>query len=116
MAYYITKIVMTTALILLISEIAKRSSFIGAFLASLPLVSVLAIVWLYIETKDISKISDLASSIFWLVLPSLIFFITLPMLLGKGIGFSLSLITSLILTILCYWLLITALTTIGIKL
>lgn len=64
MTYYILKIVITTFLIVLISEIAKRSSLMGAILASVPLVSVLAMIWLYIDTKDIAKISTLSSSIF----------------------------------------------------
>lgn len=116
MAFYIAKIVITTTLIILISEIAKRSSFLGAFLASIPLVSVLAIIWLYIETKDVYKISSLATSIFWLVLPSLTFFVSLPILLGKNVDFFVSLFVSLTLTILCYWLLITILNSAGIKL
>ena len=74
MGYYIFKIAITTALIVLISEVAKRSSFIGAILASIPLVSVFAIIWLDIDTKDITKISSLSLSVFWLVIPSLALF------------------------------------------
>jgi len=55
--YYLTKIAITTLLIVVISEIAKRSSFFGALLASIPLVSVLAMLWLYIDTKDAMKVS-----------------------------------------------------------
>ena len=64
MNYYILKITITTLLIVLISEIAKRSSFVGAVLASVPLVSVLAMLWLYVDTEDISKVSALSSSFF----------------------------------------------------
>ena len=70
MAYYIIKIIITTALIVGISEISKRSSLIASLLASIPLVSVLAMIWLYIDSKDTHKVSQLAVSIFWLVLPS----------------------------------------------
>ncbi len=70
MGYYIFKITITAALIVLISEVAKRCSFIGAILASIPLVSVLAMIWLYIDTKDVTNISSLSISIFWLVIPS----------------------------------------------
>ena len=84
MIYSVIKIIITSLIIVAISEISKRSSFIGALLASLPLVSVLAMVWLYIDTKDVEKVSDLANSIFWLVIPSLAFFISLPLLLKKG--------------------------------
>ena len=52
MTYYLVKIAVTTGLIVIISEVAKRSSLVGAILASIPLVSVLAMIWLYIDTKD----------------------------------------------------------------
>jgi len=115
-AYYALKIVITTLLIVLISEIAKRSSFVGAILASVPLVSVLAMLWLYIDTKNISKVSELSSSIFWLVLPSLTLFITLPLLLKQGINFYLSISLSIGITIFSYWLMISVLNHFGIKL
>ena len=75
MIYTITKVAITTILIVAISEVAKRSSLAGALLASIPLVSVLAMIWLYVDTKDIEKVSNLATSVFWLVLPSLVLFI-----------------------------------------
>jgi hypothetical protein len=116
MGYYITKIAITTILIVLISEIAKRSSFIGAILASIPLVSVLAMIWLYIDTKDVSKVSALSSSVFWLVLPSLTLFIALPLLLKNGFDFYVSMSVSLGLTVFSYWLMILVLGHFGIKL
>lgn len=116
MGYYITKIAITTILIVLISEIAKRSSFIGAILASIPLVSVLAMLWLYIDTKDVSKVSALSSSVFWLVLPSLTLFIALPLLLKNGFDFYVSMSVSLGLTVFSYWLMILILGHFGIKL
>jgi hypothetical protein len=88
LAYYILKIAITTILIVAISEIAKRSSVIGALLASIPLVSVLAILWLYSDTKDVAKVSALSTSIFWLVLPSLALFVALPLLLKQGYNFT----------------------------
>ena len=109
MVYYLIKIALTTVLIVAISEIAKRSSFAGAILASIPLISVLAMLWLYIDTKDIMKVSALATSIFWLVLPSLALFVTLPLLLKQGLHFYLSMSLSIGLTVGCYWLMITCL-------
>ena len=116
MIYYLIKIAVTTALIVAISEIAKRSSFAGALLASVPLISVLAMLWLYIDTKDITKVSDLSKSIFWLVLPSLALFVTLPMLLKQGLNFYLSFSISIGLTVGCYWIMISALNYYGIEL
>ena len=116
MAYYLVKVAVTTALIVAISEIAKRSTLIGAILASIPLISVIAIIWLYVDTKDVGRISTLAQSIFWLVLPSLTLFVSLPLLLKQGLNFYLSISIATGLTALCYWLLITLLTHLGIKL
>lgn len=116
MAYYLSKIFITTALIVLISEIAKRSSLLGAILASIPLVSVLAMIWLYAETKDTAAVSSLATSIFWLVLPSLALFVALPVLLGKGVGFYPGLGVSIVLTVVCYFLMVSILSYLGVKL
>ncbi len=116
MAYYVIKLVITAVLIVLISEISKRSSFVAAILASVPLVSVLAILWLYVDTKDVGKISALTTSIFWLVIPSLAFFITLPVLLKQNINFYLSLGVSIAITVGCYFLMVTVLSRYGVRL
>lgn len=116
MSYYLIKIAITATLIVAISEIAKRSSFVGALLASLPLTSVLAMMWLYMDTNDVTKVSTLATSIFWLVLPSLVLFITLPMLLKQGLHFYASISISIGLTAGSYWLMVTVLNHFGVKL
>ncbi len=116
MIYTITKIIITSLLIVAISELSKRSSLLGALLASLPLTSVLAMLWLYIDTKDVSKVSDFASNVFWLVIPSLFFFISLAILLKKGVGFYPSMGLSMSVTAGCYFLMTTLLTRYGIKL
>ena len=103
LTYYIVKVAVTAILVVLISEISKRSSFIGAVLASVPLTSVLAMIWLYLDTGNAEKVSDLANSVFWLVLPSLALFIALPVLLAQGINFYLSLTISIGVTAICYW-------------
>jgi hypothetical protein len=114
--YYLVKIAVTTVLIVAISEIAKRSSFVGAILASVPLVSVLAMIWLYIDTKDVAKVSSLATSVFWLVLPSLALFVALPPLLKQGMNFYLSLGLSIGFTVGCYFLMVMVLDYYGVKL
>jgi hypothetical protein len=116
MSYYLIKIAVTTILIVLISEIAKRSSFVGAILASIPLVSVLAMVWLYVDTKDISRVSALSTGIFWLVLPSLALFLVLPVLLKQGINFYLGITIAIAVTAVCYWLMVSILGHYGINL
>jgi hypothetical protein len=114
--YYIVKIAITTVLIVAISEIAKRSSFFGALLASIPLVSVLAMIWLYIDTRDTAKVTALSISVFWLVLPSLALFVSLPLLLKQGWNFYFSMSIAIGITILCYWLMIIVLSHFGIRL
>jgi flagellar biosynthesis protein FlhB len=83
MLHYIIKILLSAVIITAVSEIAKRSSILGAALASIPLVSVLSIIWFYHDTHNIQQIAELSKNIFWLVLPSLILFIVLPIALLK---------------------------------
>src|ERR1051325_6239578 len=87
MTQTILKFVISAAVVVAVSEISKRSSFIGGLLASLPLTSLLAFLWLWRDTHDSAKIAALATSIFWLVLPSLVLFIVLPPLLKRGLMF-----------------------------
>jgi predicted permease len=89
---------------------------VGSQLASIPQVSLLAIVWLYIDTKDTAQIASLSTGIFWLVIPSLVFFIVLPLLLKRSLNFWLSLIISSVLTIIAYFIMLYLLKKSGIKL
>jgi len=102
MTYYVVKLAVTAALVVAISELAKRSTVAGALLASLPLVSVLAMIWLYADTKDATQVAALSRSVFWLVLPSLALFLVLPALLDRGFGFYVSLTGAAIVTIAAY--------------
>jgi hypothetical protein len=114
--YYLIKIAVTSSLIVIISEIAKRSTLIGAVLASIPLISVLAMLWLYFETKDTARVSSLAISVFWLILPSLALFVTLPILLRLGLNFYPSIALSLGATVISYFLMVSILHYFGIQL
>ncbi|MBN1636479.1 MAG: DUF3147 family protein [Deltaproteobacteria bacterium] len=106
MTYYLIKIVITLVLIVVISEVAKKSALLGGIFATVPLISMLAIVWLYMDTKSIEKVSALATSVFWLVIPSLALFVALPVLLKKGLGFYWSMCIALMITALCYYVMI----------
>lgn len=103
--YYAIKVLISAILIVAISELSKRSSLLGAILASIPLVSVMAFIWMYVDTKNVEAISKLSISIFWLVIPSLVLFIALPVLL-KYFNFYISLIGAIALTIVSYYLMI----------
>ena len=116
MPYYIIKIAISVFLIVVISEIAKRSTLLGGILASVPLVSVLAMIWLYVETRDVERVALLSTSVFWLVIPSLALFLVLPVLLKKGLHFYISLGVSLTVTVLCYFIMIAILHKLGIRL
>ena len=116
MAYFITKLIITALLIVLISEIAKRSSLMGALLAAIPLVSILAMTWMYVDTNDSSSAVDFSNRIVWLIAPSMTLFIAFPLLIKKGLGFYLSMGISIILTIFAYYSVIFILEKFGIKL
>lgn len=116
LSYTIIKVVITSVLIVTISELSKRSSMIGALLASLPITSTLAMLWLYVDTKDINKIADLAGSVLWFAIPSFVFFFSILILLKKGAPFYLTMGFSMALTAGCYLLMIAILTRYGIKL
>lgn len=102
MLEYTVKIAATALLVVAIAETAKRSTLLGAFLASLPLTSLIAMIWLYSETHDTGRVAALASGIFWLVLPSLVLFIALPALLRHGMAFWPSLAIASALTAASY--------------
>jgi uncharacterized membrane protein (GlpM family) len=103
--YYAIKVLISAILIVAISELSKKSSLLGAILASIPLVSVMAFIWLYVDTKNIDAISKLSISIFWLVIPSLVLFVSLPILL-KFTNFYLALFGAMVLTIIAYHIMI----------
>ena len=116
MIYYTAKIAITVLLVIVISEISKRSTLMGGILASVPLVSVLAMVWLYVDTRDVQKVAALSTSIFWLLIPSLALFLVLPVMLKKGINFSMSMGVALVVTVACYLVMISILGKFGVKL
>lgn len=113
MIYLVTKTLISALILVAVSEIAKKSPFWGGALASLPLVSLLAMIWLYLDTKSVEKVAELSSSIFWLVLPTLPMFIALPAMLKAGLGFYSALGIASLLTIALYLAMILALKNFG---
>ena len=100
---FTVKVAVTVAVVVAVSEVAKRSSLWGAVLASLPLTSLLVFVWLYLETGNTQGIAQLSQSIFWLVLASLPLFLALPFLLRSGWPFWPSLGVACLVTIGAYF-------------
>lgn len=102
LGYLVLKFGLSAAVLVMVSEIAKRSSIWAALVASLPLTSLLAFVWLYIDTKDTQKIATLSSDIFWLVIPSLALFPVLALLLRSGVSFWWAMAGAIAATLLAY--------------
>ena len=97
MAWIVTKYFITAFMVVLISEVAKRSDKLGGFIAALPMVTVLTLIWLYLEHQPSSKIANHAWYTFWYVIPTLPMFLLFPTLLNRW-GFWTALCACLILT------------------
>ena len=115
MIYILIKTLITAVVVVAVSEIARRSSLLAGLIASIPLVSFLAIIWLYWETKDSQKIVDLSYSIILMIIPSLTFFIVLPFVMKLQSSFVISMIIATVSTIIAYWLFIVLLGKFGIS-
>lgn len=102
MLYFIIKCTLSGIIIAIVSEVAKRSPAFGALIVSLPLVSLLGIIWLWRDTADAERIASHAESTFWYVLPSLPMFLVLSAMLRAGVGFWPSIAASCALTVVLY--------------
>ncbi len=115
MTYYAIKVLISAVVVVLVSELAKRNSLLGALVASLPITSLLAFVWLYWDTGDAARVSSLSIDILWLIIPSLALFLALPLFLRIGWGFWLSLLAAIAVTALCYGFLLSMLRLLGLR-
>src|SRR5262245_41566316 len=116
MLYAAIKALLSGVIIAAASEVAKRSPDIGALILSLPLISILAFIWLWRDRGDTQRIASLAESSFWFVLPTLPMFLVLPMLLRNGLNFWMALGLSSLMTMLLYALMVWVLGRVGITL
>ncbi len=115
MLQYAIKVAVTAVLVVAVAEIAKRSTLWGAAVASLPLTSLLAFMWLYLDTRDALRVAELSQSVFWLVLPSLTLFLVLPLLVRLGVAFWLSLGAACLATAAAYLAMVWCLGRVGIR-
>ena len=102
MLYLIAKALLSGLLIAAASEVARRWPGWGALIVSLPLVSLLTFVWLWVDTREPARIAELSHSAFWFFLPSIPLFLILPFLLRAGIGFWVALLIACAVTIALY--------------
>jgi hypothetical protein len=102
-------------MVVFVSEVAKRSDRLGGFVAALPLMTLLTLVWLYVENQPEEKIANHAYYTFWYVIPTLPMFLLFPYLLPK-IGFWLTMLASVVLTLICYGLFALVMKNFGVEL
>ncbi len=115
MLYLLTKAALSGVIIAAVSEIARRSPALGALVASLPLVSLLAVIWLWRDTGDPVRIAAHLQATFWLVIPSLPMFLAVPAMLRAGVAFWPALGAGVALTFGLYLLAVALLPRIGIR-
>jgi hypothetical protein len=103
MPWIITKYLITAAIVVAVSELAKRSDRLGALLASLPLITLLTLIWLHVEKQPVEKIANHAWYTFWYVVPTLPMFLVFPLLYSK-LGFWPALAACALITLACFGL------------
>jgi hypothetical protein len=106
MTYLLIKAALSGIIIAVVSEVARRNAGFGALIASLPLVSILGMIWLWRDTGDALRIADHAAGTFWFVLPSMPMFLLLPAMLRSGVGFWAALGIGCAVTIALYFLML----------
>jgi hypothetical protein len=116
MWYLAIKAALSGILIAIISEVAKRYPGFGGLIASLPLVSVLGMVWLWRDKPDPGNMAAHAEATFWFVLPSLPMFLLIPAMLRQGFSFWVSLVAGCMLTMVLYGIMVWAGPRLGLRL
>jgi len=102
LTYLIIKAALSGIIIMIVSEVSRRSPSIGGLIASLPLISILAFIWLWRDTSDTERIAAQAEATFWYIFPSIPMFLALPAMLRNGVGFWVALSLSCVLTLVLY--------------
>jgi uncharacterized membrane protein (GlpM family) len=101
-AFILVKVLVSALIIVAISEIAKRNTAFAALVASLPLLSLLAVLWMVAEGADHTRVADHMEATFWYVLPTLPMFLMVPAMLRHGVSFAMSLLAGIVLTTALY--------------
>ena len=116
MLYLLIKAAISGMLVAAVSEIARRYPGWGGLVASLPLVSLLAMTWLYVDTREMAKVADLAQSTFWFFLPSMPMFVLIPWLLRSGWSWAATMAVAIAMTLVLYALMFWLAPRLGVRL
>ena len=116
MLYLFIKAAISGGIVAAVSEIARRYPGWGGLVASLPLTSLLAMIWLWRDTGDSQRVAELSVSAIWFFIPSVPLFIALPLLIRSGVGFWLSMAIVISGTLALYALMFWMAPKIGMKL
>lgn len=116
MGYFLLKAALSGIIIAIVSEVARRAPSVGALIASLPLISVLGMIWLWRDTEDTARMAEHAYATFWFVLPSLPMFLAIPVMLNRGMAFWPALAIGCAMTVLLYLAMVWALGYFGVRL
>ena len=116
MAMLLVKYAVSALLIVGVSEIARNSERLGAFVGALPLVTIIIISWLYIETKDTQKVAEYSKYTFWYVLPTLPSMLIFAWMMNKEYSIAVAGALSIASNILFLWILSLVSTKFGVKL
>lgn len=115
MAFLLTKYLVTAGIVVLVSELAKRSDKLGAFVAAMPTVTILVLIWLFIENQSAEKITNHAWYTFWYVIPTLPMFLVFPYLMPR-LGFWASLGAGVLMTAMLFGVIALILRRFGVEL
>jgi hypothetical protein len=115
MVWLVTKYLVTATVVVAVSEFAKRSDRVGGFVAALPLVTVLTLIWLHVEGQPEQKVANHAWYTLWYVMPTLPMFLVFPAILPR-LGFWLTLAACVVLTVGCFGVTVYVAGRFGIKL
>jgi hypothetical protein len=113
---FLTRAALSGLIVALIALIAKRNPAAGALVASLPLISILGMIWLWRDTHDGALMANHVEATFWYVLPSLPMFLLIPAMLRGGVGFWVAMVAGCVLTILLYFMTISIAARFGVRL
>ena len=112
---FVIRALLSGIIIALIAVVGRKAPAAGALIASLPLISIMAMIWLWRDTGDHNLLANHAEATFYFVIPSLPMFLLIPFMLRNGLSFWVSLGSGIALTVALYLLTATLAARYGIR-